>query len=672
MNMTWLDWAMIAALMIFITIMALRAIRYNRGVADFLAANRCAGRYLLTTASGVASIGAVGIIQNFETTYKTGFPPGYWAAVSFPLTVFITLSGWVIYRYRQTRALTLAQFFEMRYSRRFRIFAGTICWISGILNFGVFPGIIANFFMQFCNLPQAITVSGYNIALFPVIMFILLFFSIIFTFWGGQVTVLVTDFWQGFFSFTVTFVIILFLWYLIPWSRIGEALIIASPPGKSLIDPFSVGAMPDFNFWYYIIGWILVLYGALGWQGMQAYQTCAITAHEAKMAAVVGGLRSAVLGLLITLVPVIAVAVMYHPAYSDIAAKVTSHLAASFPTNPQAQIQMTVPTVLSYLLPKGLVGAFAATMMAFAIALNGTYMHSWGSILVQDVVVPLRKKPPSQKQHLLWLRSSIVLTGVFAFVFSMVFELRDYIWMYFQITGAIFLGGSGAVIVGGLYWRRGSTAGAYTAMILGSVVSIVTIIFQWVWPQIDVLREISPEFPINGQIMGFFAACLGLSSYVIVSLMGKSPKIDMDKLLHRGKYAITEEELALESNRESGIKVNWFWKLIGVNSHEFSKVDKGLFIYSYVYLIWTMGAFAVLMVLHYTDKIGDKGWLAWWRLGLMIQLVTAVVGIVWTTIGGFFDLAKMYRLLSSEKINHLDDGRVIHDAQQNQLEESEI
>jgi len=32
--------------------------RYTRSVADFLSANRCAGRYLLTVAGGIASLGA--------------------------------------------------------------------------------------------------------------------------------------------------------------------------------------------------------------------------------------------------------------------------------------------------------------------------------------------------------------------------------------------------------------------------------------------------------------------------------------------------------------------------------------------------------------------------------------------------------------------------------------
>ena len=58
-------------------------------------------------------------------------------------------------------------------------------------------------------------------------------------------------------------------------------------------------------------------------------------------------------------------------------------------------------------------GGFAAAMLTFFISTNNTAMHAWGSIFIQDVVCVLRKKPLSQKQHMWYLRMSIVFVAVF-------------------------------------------------------------------------------------------------------------------------------------------------------------------------------------------------------------------------------------------------------------------
>ena len=47
--------------------------------------------------------------------------------------LIMALSGWVIYRFRQTRCLTLAEFFERRYGRGFRVFAGLISFLAGLI-----------------------------------------------------------------------------------------------------------------------------------------------------------------------------------------------------------------------------------------------------------------------------------------------------------------------------------------------------------------------------------------------------------------------------------------------------------------------------------------------------------------------------------------------------------
>jgi len=153
----------------------------------------------------------------------------------------------------------------------------------------------------------------------------------------------------------------------------------------------------------------------------------------------------------------------------------------------------------------------------------------------------------------------------------------------------------------------------------------------------------------------------GILSYVIVSLVtGKGrTTVDMDQLLHRGKYAIKEESDYIKEQVKEEKSVGRLWRMIGVNSHEFSKIDKALYVYTVVIgIFWTV-SFVVLLLLGFTGAISDNGWLNWWAVSLGIQLTIGIVGGIWVSIGGIFDLRKMFKRLKTAKRNELDDGQVV-------------
>ena len=163
--MHWLDWTIVVVMLAFIIATALSTKKYMLSVADFLSANRCAGKYLLGVADGISGLGAVSIIALFEMNYKAGFTASWWKLMLLPVGVIIASTGWVQYRFRQTRAMTMAQFFEIRYSRSFRVFAGIMGYISGIINFGIFPAVGGRFFQYFCGFPTYVVDIGVKIDL---------------------------------------------------------------------------------------------------------------------------------------------------------------------------------------------------------------------------------------------------------------------------------------------------------------------------------------------------------------------------------------------------------------------------------------------------------------------------------------------------------------------------
>ena len=58
----------------------------------------------------------------------------------------------------------------------------------------------------------------------------------------------------------------------------------------------------------------------------------------------------------------------------------------------------------------------------------------------------------------IWLRVAIFGVCLFIFLFSLLFSQQQDILMFFALTGTIYLGWAGSAIIGGLYWKRGTTA----------------------------------------------------------------------------------------------------------------------------------------------------------------------------------------------------------------------
>jgi SSS family solute:Na+ symporter len=293
-------------------------------------------------------------------------------------------------------------------------------------------------------------------------------------------------------------------------------------------------------------------------------------------------------------------------------------------------------------------------------------MHSWGSIFIQDIVMPLRNKPLDTKTHLLWLRLSIIGIALFGFTFSMLFPLKDFIFMFFAVTGAVYLAGAGAVVIGGLYWKRGTTAAAWTAMLVGSGLALGGITVQQLWPNTLApalinhfpgntwLTSHTAKFPLNGTYMSFIAILSASLSYILVSLLGPRTDFDMDWLLHRGKYAVAKDVVTgnavLSSRRNLG-------QILGL-SHEFSRADKVFFWASFYWSIGWWLLFIIVTTVNVFWKMPDSAWCGIWAFKVWLSVILGVGMTVWMVCGGVRDARQLFRDLRAVKLDEHDDGTV--------------
>ncbi len=678
--MTPLDWTITFGMYALIVGSVIFTKRYMRGVADYLAAGRSAGRYLLTISAGIAGLGAITVVANLEMGYQAGFALSWWGLSMALVQMVVTISGWVNYRFRRTRALTLAEFFERRYSRRFRIFAGSVAFGAGLINFGIFPSVGARFFIHYLGLPETWHLGPLALPVFPSLMAVLLTTAVYFVFVGGQVSVMITDFIQGAFANLVFLVLAVYLLLLVGWSDVGEVLS-QTPVGHSKINPFDTGYVADFNFTYFLIGVVGLMYGAMSWQGTQAYNSSARTAHEGKMGGVLGLWRGRSQDVFMTLVPILVFTVMRHPDWLDFATRINTDLDTI--GNEAVRNQMRAPLVLAALLPAGLLGAFAALMVGAFISTHNTYLHSWSSIFIQDVVMPFRRTPLSPKTHLRLLRGGVVCVALFIFLFSLFYKQSQAILLFFALTGAIFAGWSGAVVIGGLYTRWGTTAAAWSASIAGVTLTLTGLFLEqsqrsWnnagvaFWGMFDFLGPdnaaraaawVSEYLPNGQEVWGWAMwSCSGI--YIAVSLMQKArgyPAFDLDRLLHRGKYELPGEIETGTGTTSRG------WRALGVTA-EFGRRDKILYLLTWGWNVGWVLIFATATVFFLTREIEqgdwsryDSWWLGFWHTKIWIELAVAVVVIVWFTIGGVRDVKALLQTLAQKDRDDADDGFVARD-----------
>lgn len=680
--MSCLDWIIAILPFIFVLYLGFRAQHLVKGVAGFLSGGRVAGRYMIAVAGMESGISVISLVAACEQGYKSGFAFSFWSGIGILVTMAIALSGFVIYRFRETRAMTLAQFFELRYSKSFRVFAGSICFLSGILNYALFPVISTRFFIYYCNIPAQFQFAGITFSTLGVLMAFFLAVALLVLSLGGQLSCMLTDCLQGLFTYAIITVILIYLLFRFTPAHYQQVLM-ARPPGESFINPFDTGNLTDFNILFILIGIAMSVYGKMAWQGAAGYNSAAKSAHEQKMASMLITWREGLGRLKIPLLVMSAMILLNHPDFSDSAAGVKQLLDERIPLGEAGAAatrrQMMVPLALQSLLPVGLSGAFVALMFMAMVSTDTTCLQSWGSIFIQDVVLPLRRKPLSSRAHLWLLRGAIIAVAVFAWCFGYFYRPDTFILHFFNMTGALWLGFAGAVIIGGLYWRRGNSCGAWAAAAVGLGLGSLGFYCQTSWagsiygflaantPELlaDFSRtletvsnalpiarwKVTPErFPISGAEWGFLTAASSITVYIAVSLLtGGGKSFDLDAILHRHP-----------ADKSAPKKRRSFATMLGINE-QYSKGDR---IQTYLVFGWNIYNFLVFLSIVlwnvYLGRWPEKWWFNYfYYYGFGLALLVGLITTVWFTYGGIRDIRDVFRQLGNARDNPLDDGTVV-------------
>ena len=164
------------------------------------------------------------------------------------------------------------------------------------------------------------------------------------------------------------------------------------------------------------------------------------------------------------------------------------------------------------------------------------------------------------------------------------------------------------------------------------------------------------KYPINSFEIYFISMMLSLIGYIGGSYLTYKP-YDLDKLLHRGKYADRPEP-----PKEKWTIRNVFSKLIGITP-EYTRGDRFIaylvFGYSIVYNI-------IIIFIGIIIWNSFSPWPShWWTIkflitSLIVPGIVAAVSTVWFLIGGIRDIRQLFIDLADRVEDPNDNGQVLN------------
>ena len=744
--------------------MALYCRKYVRSVADYIACGRICNRYVISVGSLEEALSVITLVALIQQNMHTGFAFDFWNSAYTPISLFLGLTGFCYYRFRETKALSLGQFIEMRYSRRLRFLASILRVTAEILTNSIGPAVTVRFFVYFLGLNPFVTLFGITVPTFWILIVLVVVVAVTVVLAGGQIALIVTDCCQALMSYPIFVIFSVFILINFSWNGDILPVLIDRVKGESYVNPLDVENLRDFNVFLIFVTILQSILYRANW--LFGSNTAAKSAHEAKMAGLLGTWRSGFSNVSMVLLSMAVLTFMCAPRFAkkarDVRVELGTKLASELIVDPTVQhtviartqqikpdihdfeksksdeknkfsqinnpeqhylgvvkealldsmvpqdtdslqksnlegkakqiftqfksfySQMVGPMALRKMFPPALIGLLTLLMLMLMLSTDDSRIFNSSVGIMQDLILPLRNKPLSPKAHLWCLRGSVIFVGLVFIVASFFLAQLEYLRMFLMIMAGLWNAGASPIMIGGFYFRFGTTAGAYASLSVGFFTTLGSILIRNNWADsvypflvrheladrlgmvLDAIsRPLNPFIvwkmnditcPINAIEFTFIAMMFSWIAYTSVSYLTMKQPYNLERALHRGIYSD-------DPNKKPPASLTWktlFPRLLGITP-EYSKWDKVLawavFLYGIIY------SFCILFILvliwnAFTSWTTVRwGYYYWIRL-VLVPIAIGIITTIWFFVGGIIGLKQMFHDLGLRKEDELDNGQV--------------
>ena len=531
--------AAIAVLSLVVTVwIGLRVKRYVGTIEDYLVASRGMGLYVGAASLLSTEVGIITYMYQAQFGFVAGFSAFAVGLITLAVCLLVGRTGFVITRLREMEILTVPQYFEKRYGRSVRVLAGVLMAFGGSLNLGIFPIIEARFLAVVTGIPAryvgwtmaalllialAYTAIGGMVSLIVTNYVQYVFLAagtVIVTLvclrevgWGGMVAAVeshgggqgfdpIADLGVGFIFWQV----LLWIALMTVWQSVAMRTFSTrdATVGKRM---FTLTGFLFLGRAILPMAWGIAALAFFWGRATPAVVPPAptpiarIAQVDARLALTFS--RDLDEGRLERALP--QVELLDRLARAEAPGSPEAARFVEKASERRGEIGLlAMPWMLAATLPSGLLGLMLAGMLAASISTYAGYFLGWSAIIAQDIVGPLLSRgapvvsgaegglvsepavPPgsfalpspglSNRAQLRLTQVTIVALTLFIMVWSLVYHLPGPAFFYLQVTANLFMAPTLVAVVGGLYWRRASAAGAAFAFVLGALTSLAYLV----------------------------------------------------------------------------------------------------------------------------------------------------------------------------------------------------
>ena len=493
-----IDWTILGISFVVFLALAIYLNSLCRSVADYLVSGRKVRLWLGMGAGIAGEVGLISIVGMCEQGYLKGF--------SFVLIGLLTMAvlvplfgvfGFGIQRFRATKAMSVSQYVEMRYSPGLRIITGILNSCAGVLQMSIFPIVGAGFIRVLINAPETTVLLGATVPVTWIIMAILLFCTVLFAMLGGYLNLIVSNFLHMILTMGAVFAVLYHMVDLIGlqtfWSRLE------ANRGLAGLNPFA-GSGDSYGFIWF--AWLLCMSVLLQFSYGPYLQKYAAMdkPRTASLSYLIGSLFGNGRTFVIMAWGVGALAVLGTTAV------------AGQPENTWSS--MATPYYLSQIVPPLLMGLLLAGLLWADVSTTDQYLLSWSTSIVNDCICPFLKKPPEPQKHIWMVRITIIVLCLGFFVFGLFYQPTTSLWDYLWLCANI-IGGTGVIVLFGMYWRGAKTAGAYAAILVSVSLPLIDLVARRIY------LANGWTFPIKPEVTGLGTYALAVILLIVVSLISR-------------------------------------------------------------------------------------------------------------------------------------------------------